>query len=111
MKRGKRAVPKPVEPGNIPRVTRLLALAYRMERLVRDGQVTSYADLARIGGVSRARVTQVLGLLLLAPDIQERILDLPRTVAGRDPVSERQLRSIVAEVDWDMQRRLWDTLR
>jgi hypothetical protein len=46
-------------------------------------------------------------LLLLAPDIQEEIPGTPAAVAGHDPVSERQLREIVAVADWGKQRRVW----
>jgi hypothetical protein len=55
-------------------------------------------------------VTQIANLLLLAPEIQEQILDLPPVTNGRDPVSERQLRRIVAEADWNQQTELWKTL-
>lgn len=96
-----------VEPGRVPRVTRLLALAIRMERLLREGVARDYADLARIGGVTRARLTQIMNLTLLAPDIQEQVLSLPRTIHGRDPVSEPELRSIAAIPDWRKQRQAW----
>ena len=66
-----------------------------------------YADLARLGHVTRARATQVMNLLNLAPDTQPAILFLPRTPSGRDPVSERKLRRIAAEPDWRRQRRIW----
>jgi len=69
--------------------------------------VRDYADLARLGHVTRARVMQIMNLLLLAPDIQEEILMLPRASAGRDPISERQIRAIAAESDWRKQRRMW----
>ena len=59
------------------------------------------ADAARAIGVTRARMTQIMNLLLLAPEIQEAILDLRSATSGRDPVSERALRRIVAEPDWD----------
>ena len=48
-----------------------------------------------------------MNLLLLAPEIQEAILDLPPITKGRDPISERALRRIVAEPDWTKQRALW----
>ena len=99
-----------VERGRVPRLTRLMALAIRFDRLVREGQVADYADLARLGHVARARMTQIMNLLTLAPDIQEAILFLPRTVAGQDPISERQIRRIVAEPYWSQQRRIWCTL-
>ena len=62
--------------------------------------VRDYADLARLGHVTRARVMQIMNLLLLAPDIQEEILMLPRASAGRDPISERQIRPTVVMPDW-----------
>ena len=100
-----------IEPGRVPRLSRLMALAIRFEKLVRDGRVRDYADLARLGNVSRARLTQIMNLLVLAPDIQEAILFLPRTDQGFDPISERQIRRIAAEPDWRRQRRLWRDLR
>jgi hypothetical protein len=60
-----------------PPLPRLLALAVRFEGLLQDGTVKDYAELARLGGVSRARITQIMSLRTLAPTIQERILALP----------------------------------
>ena len=85
-----------------------MALAIRFDQLVRDGVVADQAELARLGNVSRARISQILNLLSLAPDIQEAILFLPRVERGKDPVTERDLRSIVAEVDWGRQREMWN---
>ena len=95
---------------SIPRVARLMALARRLEGLVRDGRVNDYAELARLGHVSRARLSQILSLTLLAPDIQEAVLFLPRVDSGRDPITERDLRPIVAVLDWTKQRRMWTDL-
>lgn len=112
----KRAVvgEKPVNvtpvPGNLPRVTRLMALAIRFDQLIRDGEVRDLADIARLGHVTRARVTQIMNLLHLAPDIQDAILNLPRVEQGRDQVTERDLRPISALPDWRKQRRLWQAL-
>lgn len=77
----------------------LLALAHRFERLIQTGVATDYADLARLGHVTRARVTQIMNLLSLAPDIQERILCWRTITEGKDPVSERGLRAVLAEVE------------
>ena len=52
-------------------------------------------------------MTQIMNLLLLAPDIQEDILFLPRTKQGRDPIRERHLRPIVTILDWRKQRKMW----
>jgi len=88
-----------------------MALAIRCEELVRTGEVADYADVARLGHVTRARMSQIIGLLNLAPDIQEAILFLPRTTKGRDPIGERDLRPICAASDWKEQRQLWCDLR
>ena len=83
------------------------ALATRFERLVRDGEATDYEELARLGHVSRARITQIMNLLLLAPEIQEQILFLPRVERGDDPTPMRQLQRIALVPDWKRQQRLW----
>jgi len=98
------------EPGRVPRVARLMALAIRFEHLVRTGQVASYSQLARLGRVSRARISQVMNLLLLAPDLQEQVLYLPRVLHGRDPVQMQYLQPIALEWDWRQQRRRWACL-
>ncbi len=97
-------------PGRVPRVARLMALAIQLEHLVRSGQVQDYATVARLGHVTRARITQIASLTLLAPDIQEEILFLPRVQRGRDPIIERDLRPIVATADWLKQREMWSQL-
>ncbi len=90
----------------VPRVARLLALAHRIDGMIRAGELVDLADAARACGVTRARMTQVANLLLLAPAIQEQILAM-ETMAGRDPVTERGLRPMVAEPDWAAQMRMW----
>ena len=106
-----KAGPAPAKPdGRVPRVARLLALAHRFERLVEMGVAADYADLARLGRVSRARVTQIMNLLSLAPDIQEQILCWAPVTSGKDPISERGLRAVVAELDWGRQRRSYDSI-
>jgi hypothetical protein len=95
----------------IPSVAKLLALGIQMEHLVDTGQVVDYAELARLRQVSRARITQITHLTLLAPDIQEAILFLPPIRSGRDPITERDLRPIAAEPDWAKQREMWSRLQ
>jgi len=70
MRQGKAPLPTPVEPGSVPRLSRLMALAIRLEGLIQRGEMQDYADLARLGLVTRARITQIMNLLNLAPDIQ-----------------------------------------
>jgi hypothetical protein len=82
-------------------------LAHRFADLVCQGIIADYATLTRLGQVSRARVTQIMNLLQLAPDIQEQILFLPPTLKGRDPLLLRQLQPIAQTLDWRRQRALW----
>lgn len=97
--------------GRVPRVSRLMALAIRFDELIRTGVVSDYAELACLGHVTRARITQIMNLLLLAPDIQEAILFLPRVERGRDPILLCQLQPIALVPDWRKQRRMWKDLR
>jgi hypothetical protein len=103
------ATPEPTTPqrGHVPRLSRLMALAIHFDGLIRKGVVRDYADIARLGHVTRARATQIMNLLNLAPDIQEAILFLPRTPSWSDPVSERRIRHIGATPDWRKQRTPW----
>jgi len=96
--------------GRIPRVSRLMALAIKLEGTVRAGRVRTYRSLAEAGHVSRARLSQILHLMDLAPDIQEQLLFLPKTLAGPDPVTEKALRQIARCVDWDSQRKQFQSL-
>lgn len=84
----------------IPRITRLMALAIKFQDMVDRGEVRDYAGLARLGYVSRARLTQIMNLLLLAPDIQERVLFGIRLTGS----SERALRVMCAAAYWPDQR-------
>lgn len=102
--------PQADEHARPPRVTCLLALAHKFEALVRSGEVKDYADLARVGQVSRARMSQILKLLALAPSIQEHILGLPPRMPGDESITERELREIVNEPRWDRQCLLFETL-
>ena len=101
----------PVEAGRVPRVARLMALAIRFEELVRMGEVASHADLARLGQVTRARISQIMDLLCLAPNIQEELLFLPEVTDGRDPIHEKMLRPITALPSWEEQRVALASLR
>ena len=105
---GRRAVtpgtpPPSPPPGRLPRVTKLLALAIHFDELIRTGAVTSQAELARLGQVSRPRLTQIMNLLHLAPSIQEQLLLHPEIKSGRDPLTERDLRKVAGKPSWKSQ--------
>lgn len=110
MRAGERAVQPPVPAGRVPRISRLMALAIRFETLVQRGEVRDFAQIAEMGYVTRARVSQIVNLLNLAPDVQEEILFLGLVSGDREAVPERDVRRIAAESDWTKQRSLWRTL-
>ena len=96
-------------PTRTPRISKLMALAIRFQGLLRDGTVVDQSDMARLAHVTQPRMTQILNLNHLAPDIQEDLLFLP-PAEGRDPIHERMLRPLTAMLDWQEQRRLWKGL-
>jgi hypothetical protein len=88
-----------------------MALAIRFGQLVRAGTIRNYAELADLGHVSRARISQIMLLLQLAPDIQEEILFLPPVPRSGRAFQMRQVLPIAVLVDWSAQRRRWRELR
>ena len=52
-----------------------------------------------------------MNLLLLAPDIQEELLFLPRIESGRDSLCLRKLQAIATTADWKVQREMWVELQ
>jgi hypothetical protein len=103
-------ISKVPDPPRIPRITPLMALAIKFQDMVDRGEVRDYADLARLGFVSRARITQIMNLLNLAPDIQEELLT-SSILHAEEAMSERDLRHVTAAVGWSQQRTLWKELR
>ena len=102
---------KAVQSGRIPRIAKLVALASRMQSMIESGQVDTYQHLAEIGRISQPRMTQIMSLLHLAPDIQEELLYLPEVIQGKAAIHERLLRPLTTELDWRVQRRMWGRIR
>ena len=101
------AVPKAPDPPRVPRITRLMALAIKFQDMVDRGEVSDYADLARLGYVTRARLTQIMNLMLLAPDIQSSLMFREQNTARIEALNERALRMLTTEVSWTSQRTIW----
>ena len=95
-------------PPRIPRITRLMALAIKFQEMIDRGEVRDYADLARLGFVTRARVTQIMNLLNLAPQIQEGLLLPNGRSSGCAQVSEHDLRTVTRAVVWQDQISAFD---
>jgi DNA invertase Pin-like site-specific DNA recombinase len=96
------------EPVAVARISRLLALALKMEQTIQDGAVKNYSELAQLGRVSATRITQLMNLLHLAPDIQE---DLLFGHTPQDGLRESAVRNLSGVVLWSEQRARWRVLR
>ena len=101
------ATPVLAATARVPHLSRLMALAIKFDGMIQRGEVRDYAELARLGHVTRARVTQIMNLLNLAPNIQEAILFLPPVTSGRGELKEWQVRPIAARSCWSKQRCTW----
>ena len=110
--RARRALEESTKPARYPaRVARQLALAHALQRRVDGGEFADHASMARALGFTRARVSQLMDLLLLAPDIQEEILAL-ELPPGEQPFGERVLRErVLTSLHWGEQRRYWSELK
>ncbi|GEM_PF-1206816 len=99
----------PAEPDTRPHpLVRLLVQAHRLESMMREGMFKDHAGAAQYLGVSRPRVAQIVGLLLLAPHVQEAILAAsPERLAS---LSIKRVRRIAATPDWVKQAVLWEQL-
>ena len=100
-------------PGNgcLPRVTQVMALAIQFQDMIQSGEARDYADLARLGCVTRERMSQIMELIWLAPDIQQEIVEFPPSGVGRFPISEVAVRKIASPLSWDEQRQAWQALK
>lgn len=91
------------------RVAVMLALAHKIQQAIDAGTVPDRAEVARRLGFTRARVTHLMDLTLLSPDLQERVLGL-EAVDGVEPMAERTLRAVAHAGPWAEQRGAWETL-
>lgn len=87
----------------LPRVTRLLALAHRWNDLLERGEILNQAEIARLMGITEARVSQIMNLAYLAPAIQERVLMPDSRPALGILREERRLRTLGTAPTWAQQ--------
>jgi hypothetical protein len=100
---------KPPKPPRAPRVVELFRKALEWQALLQSGRVRNQAEIARREGITRARVTQVMALLRLAPEIQQHILSMPDAVR-RPAITERALRPIAKLEDLADQKAKFQEL-
>lgn len=97
--------PKHSKSTRLPRIARLMALAIKYEGLLSEGVIKNHKELAELAGVERSHISTILRLRLLAPDIQEWLINLPESETGNNPVTLIELRAIASHPDWDDQRQ------
>jgi hypothetical protein len=95
----------------LPRITHTVARAILFEQAITKGEAADFADLARLTGTTRERVSQVMKMMWLAPDIQEEILRLPPARRGTFTVTVPEIAVIADAVMWAEQRELWQKLK
>lgn len=88
-----------------------MALAIQFQDMIKRGEARDYADLARLGCITRERMSQIMELVWLAPDIQQEILEFPPSGAARFPISEVAVRRIASLLSWGDQRQQWNDLK
>jgi hypothetical protein len=116
--RGRKAItraegetPVLLPPGRVPRLARWMALALLLQQNLESSLGVSKTELARRGRVSKARISQLMTLVHLAPDLQAALLELPRVVRGREPILLQHVLPIAREPDWQRQRTAWKALQ
>ena len=97
--------------GRLPRVTQVVALAIQFQDMLQRKEARDYADLARLGCLTRERMSQIMELIWLAPDIQREILEFKPTHTTRFPISELAVRRIAGDLAWNAQRVAWQNLK
>jgi|GEM_PF-1040512 len=92
-------------------LARQMALAIKLRGLWEKDTELSFADLARMENLTRARISQIMDLTLLAPDIQREILGLPKRPRGEQTIKESDLRTVCRQPVWEDQRVLWEKIK
>ncbi len=90
------------------RLCRTLVLAHQLKFLLKSRQFSSVLKLSKWLKLTYGRVSQVMSLLYLAPDIQEQILCSKGPWMQR--LIENDVRMITQELVWERQRKLWQQL-
>ena len=100
-----------VSKARLHRITRLMALAIKLQDDLENRRIKDQAELARLGRVTRARISQIMDLTLLSPRIIEEILFFPRVIRGREILTETAIRKIAKAKLWTEQEYLWAELK
>lgn len=90
-------------PGRVPVISRMMALAHFYDHLLQNRILESVSDIGRLEGVTQQRISQIMSLLLLAPEIQEFLLTLPTQEHGKKSLPTERMIQIAKEMDFEKQ--------
>jgi len=93
-------------PGRVPVVSRMMALAHFYDDLLQSRTLVSVSDIGRLECVTQQRISQIMSLLLLAPELQEMLLTLPMQEQGKKSLPTEKFIQIAKEIDFDIQSYL-----
>lgn len=85
-----------------PSLRKNLVMAYQIQKLLEQNKAKSQDQIARWMGFNRARISQIMNLLFLAPEIQTEIL-----LSKYLEIPEHQVRKIPLEANWLIQKQIW----
>lgn len=96
--------------GRLPPIARYRALASDYTECIHQGLVPHYAEIATLGHATRGRVSQIMNLRLLVPEIDEKRITKNRVIEGRDSRSLYQFQQSAGGNNGKNQRKEWRAL-
>ena len=98
---------KEIEVEKEPAIKKNLILAFQLQNLLEEEKV----EMKQAAGwlnLSYARLSQLLMLNFLSTEIKETILSLENKKLSH--ISDNSLRKVAAEIDWQKQSQMWQSL-
>ena len=92
-----------------PKIRRNLILAHQLQRLFDEGKVKSLKQTSEWLNFDQARLDHLMTMLLIAPDIQNEILNGDKQTISLIP--EYKVRSLAAEIEWKKQTQIWQDIK
>lgn len=86
-------------------------LFWQIARRLQSASTPPLSEEARLTATTRERVSQVMKMMRLAPDIQDEILRLPPMRRRQRAITVPEVTAIAEEIVWDDQRESWRKLK
>ncbi len=91
-----------------PLLRQHIVLAYQIQELFEKEKAKNLRQVGQWLHMTQARISQIMNLFFLSPDIQEEILFSDREKISQ--ITEHKIRKIPMEINWDKQREMWDEI-